>query len=160
MPTIIVIPVLPADNELEIPSIPTNNSCDRYSCLIHILSDAKHNISDPLSNIINISVQVGVIPTKLKREKVTPVYKSDDESEPGNYRPISSLSICNKKNVCCNTVMCTSRSKPFLTKTISYLYHSMVPVKKYSTQQSVIDIANVIQKNMDLRMFYLGIILD
>lgn len=57
----------------------------------------KHNISDPLSNIINISVQVGVIPTKLKQEKVTPVYKSDDESEPGNYRPISSLSICNKK---------------------------------------------------------------
>lgn len=56
--------------------------------------------------------------------------------------------------------MCTSRSKPFLTKTISYLYHSMVSVKKYSTQQSIIDIANVIQKNMDLRMFYLGIILD
>ena len=52
-------------------------------------SGAKHIISGPLSNIFYISVQEGVFPSNLKQAKVIPVYKSDDETEPGNYRPIS-----------------------------------------------------------------------
>ena len=38
-------------------------------------------------------VLVGVFPSKLKQAKVIPVYKSDDETELGNYRPVSLLSI-------------------------------------------------------------------
>ena len=33
---------------------------------------------------------------KLKHAKVIPVYKSDDETDPGNYRPISLLSNFNR----------------------------------------------------------------
>ena len=43
-----------------------------------------------------MSVQKGVFPSKLKEAKVIPVYKSDDETEPGNYRPISLLSVFNR----------------------------------------------------------------
>lgn len=50
--------------------------------------------------------------------------------------------------------------KTFLDKN-DFLFISQYGFRKmYSTQQSIIDIANVIPKNMDLRMFYLGIILD
>ena len=42
-----------------------------YSCPIHIFSCTKHIISGPLY----------------------PVYKNDDESDPGNSRPMSLLSI-------------------------------------------------------------------
>ena len=41
-------------------------------------------------------MQEGVFPSKLKQAKVIPVYKSDDETEPENYRPISLLSIFNR----------------------------------------------------------------
>ena len=88
--------VSPVDIEREILSIPRNKTYGLYSCPIHILSGAKHIISGPLSNIFNISVQEGVFPSNLKQAKVIPVYKSDDETEPGNYRPISLLSIFNR----------------------------------------------------------------
>ena len=42
-------------------------------------------------------MQEGVFASKLKQAKVIPVYKSDDETEPGNYRPISLSSICNRR---------------------------------------------------------------
>ena len=41
-------------------------------------------------------MQEGVFPSNLKQAKVIPVYKSDDETEPENYRPISLLSIFNR----------------------------------------------------------------
>ena len=41
-------------------------------------------------------MQEGVFPSKLKQEKVILVYKTDDETEPENYRPVSLLSIFNR----------------------------------------------------------------
>ena len=64
-----------------------------YSCPIRILSCSKNIIWDPW-HIINVFVQGVFFPSKLKKEaKVIPVYKNDDESDPGNYRPMSLLSI-------------------------------------------------------------------
>ena len=88
--------VSPVDIEREILSIPRNKTYGPYSCPIHILSGAKLIISGPLSNIFNTSVQEGVFPYNLKQAKVIPVYKSDDKTEPRNYRPISLLSIFNR----------------------------------------------------------------
>ena len=45
---------------------------------------------------MNLSVQTGRYPTKLKIAKLIPIYKEDDDTEPGNYRPISLLSIFNR----------------------------------------------------------------
>ena len=45
---------------------------------------------------MNTSVQTGVDPSKLKHAKVIPVYKTGDRTEPGNYRPISLLSVFNR----------------------------------------------------------------
>ena len=46
--------------------------------------------------IINKSIEYGAYPSKLKLAKVIPVYKSGDESDPSNYRPISLLFIFNR----------------------------------------------------------------
>lgn len=54
--------------------------------MVSTLSCAKHIVSGPLTDIFNTSVQKGSFPSKLKEAKVIPVYKSDDETEPGNYR--------------------------------------------------------------------------
>ena len=63
---------------------------------ICILKGAEYIISDTLADIINMSVQTGVYPSKLKHAKVIPVYKAGDETERGNYRPISPRSVFNR----------------------------------------------------------------
>ena len=41
-------------------------------------------------------VQTGVYASKLEHTKVILVYKTGDRTEPGNYRPISLLSVFNQ----------------------------------------------------------------
>ena len=50
------------------------------------------HISDPLCHIFNLSLSKGTFPDKFKYDKVSPIFKSGDSGELGNYRPISVLS--------------------------------------------------------------------
>jgi hypothetical protein len=61
-----------------------------------LLKETIHNISKPLTHIINQSFQTGIIPTKMKIAKVVPVHKSSDPSLLTNYRPISLLTAFSK----------------------------------------------------------------
>ena len=45
--------------------------------------------------IFNKSIDLGMFPSKLKMAKVIPIFKSDDNTDPNNYRPISLLSYFN-----------------------------------------------------------------
>lgn len=49
------------------------------------------NIVQPLTHIINRSLDTGIVPDQLKIAKVIPVYKSSDADQLKNYRPISLL---------------------------------------------------------------------
>ena len=60
------------------------------------MRSVRHILSKPLADIMNKSVSQGMYPSKLKHAKVIPVYKSDDATDPGNYRPISLLSNFNR----------------------------------------------------------------
>ena len=53
-------------------------------------------ILEPLVHIYNLSFSSGVVPDKLKVAKIVPVFKKGDPSIPGNYRPISLLSVFDK----------------------------------------------------------------
>ena len=87
--------VISSDIELEISLLPSNKAYGLYSCPIRVLKCAKSILSSPLAEPINLSVQSGKYPSKLKHAKIIPVYKGDDETDPGNYRPISLLSVFN-----------------------------------------------------------------
>ena len=149
-------PVSPDDIEREIWYIPKNKAYGLYSCPIRILSCAKHIVSGPLADIFNMSVQKGVFQSKLKEAKVIPVCKSDDEREPGNYRPISLLSIFNR----IFEKLMYHRLKSFLDKN-NILFKSQYGFhEKHSTQHTILDTVNVIQNNMDLKLFTCGIFID
>ena len=102
-----------------------------------------------------MSVQKGVFPSKLKEAKVIPVYKSDDETEPGNYRPISLLSVFNpifEKLMyhCLNS---------FLDKN-NFLFKAQYGFReKHSTQHAILDTVNITQNNMDLNYSLVGSLL-
>lgn len=61
-----------------------------------LLKKLKNLISPILSILINESFKKGIYPNCLKIAKVIPIYKGGTKSCPGNYRPISLLSIVNK----------------------------------------------------------------
>ena len=53
-------------------------------------------ISEPLTYIINLSINSGVVPDQMKLARVVPLFKSDDKGLFSNYRPVSVLPIFSK----------------------------------------------------------------
>ena len=48
-------------------------------------------VSEPLTQIINLSIQHGIVPDGIKIARVIPIFIFDDQSLFTNYRPISVL---------------------------------------------------------------------
>lgn len=63
---------------------------------VKLLKLAAPYISNSLAFICNLSLRNGTFPDLWKKAKVTPIYKSGDKSDVGNYRPISVLPILSK----------------------------------------------------------------
>jgi hypothetical protein len=148
--------VSPKELELEIMEIPLNKSYGLYSCPARILKCSRYILSNPLSVLINMSVESGIYPDKLKHAKVIPIFKNDDETDPSNYRPISLLSIFNR---IFEKVM-YERLKIFF-EIYNILYKNQYGFReKRSTQHAIIDIVNQIQTNMDKNMYTCGIFID
>jgi len=61
-----------------------------------ILKVICNSIAPPLAHIFNLSFTTGEVPELLKVAKVIPIYKKGERNQPGNYRPISFLSIFDK----------------------------------------------------------------
>ena len=53
-------------------------------------------IIEPLTHIVNLSLQTGAVPSICKKARVTPIHKNGDKCNPNNYRPISILPFIGK----------------------------------------------------------------
>ena len=58
--------------------------------------DSASIIVCPLGHVINLSLIQGIVPDDLKSARVVPLFKKNDKTEVGNYRPVSILSIISK----------------------------------------------------------------
>ena len=102
-------------------------------------------ISIPLANIINLSISQGLYPAKLKISKIVAVFKSDDPTDPNNYRPISLLSIYNR----IFEKLMYARMISFIEKH-DLLYNAQYGFRKlYSTDHAILDIVNAVLSNMN-----------
>ena len=61
-----------------------------------LLKDSASVTLPLLTKIFNLSLSEGVFPDDWKNARVSPIYKSGDKEECGNYRPISVLSVVSK----------------------------------------------------------------
>ena len=59
---------------------------------MHLIKKSFDLVAEPLTHVINVSLEKGAFPDKLKISKIIPVYKSGDVDIFTNYRPISILS--------------------------------------------------------------------
>ncbi|ELT87714.1 hypothetical protein CAPTEDRAFT_213070 [Capitella teleta] len=60
------------------------------------VKNALPTILDPTTHVYNLSLSQGCVPEQLKISKVIPILKKNETFLPGNYRPISLLSIFDK----------------------------------------------------------------
>ena len=68
----------------EILSLPNTKSHGLYSSPTKLLKCSIDIIAPVLSELFNISINLGRYPTQLKLSKIAPVFKSGDEMDPNN----------------------------------------------------------------------------
>ena len=61
-----------------------------------MLKETALSITPIVTHLFNISITLGELPDEWKMARVSPIPKSGDRSDPGNYRPISLLSLLSK----------------------------------------------------------------
>ena len=118
---------------------------------------AKNILSPPLAELINLSVQTGKYPSKLKHAKIIPVYKGADETDPSNYHPISSFSVFSRifEEIMYNQLKSYIEDSELLYKAQYGGFR-----ETFSTRDAILDIVSMIQTDMDKKMFTCGIFLD
>ena len=88
--------------------------------------------------------------------KITPIFKSDDDTDGNNYGPISLLS---NFNIVFDKVI-HNRLTSYIQKH-ELLYSSQYVFRKeHSTQHAILDIANDIQTKMNQRLLSCGVFID
>ena len=60
------------------------------------IKDSASIVSVPIVHIINLSMITDGVPDDLKSARVVPLFKKHDNTETGNYRPVSILNIVSK----------------------------------------------------------------
>ena len=127
-----------------------------YSCPTQFLKRLCNILSPVLSNIFNTSITSGVHPSKLKISKITPIFKSEDETDASNYRPISLLSSFNR----IFEKLLYYKMKNFIDK--NKLIHSSQYdfCKAHSLDHAILDIVETLQNNMDKHYFSCGVFID
>ena len=58
-----------------------------------ILREIAHEFSVPVCSLVNMSLQLGVVPNNWKVSHVCPIYMKDDPTLVSNYFPISLLNV-------------------------------------------------------------------
>ena len=62
----------------------------------NILKACREELTGPIHDIIECSIESGEVPVEWKRAEVVPIYKSGGKEEPLNYRPVSLTSVVSK----------------------------------------------------------------
>ena len=66
-----------------------------------IVKESTGIISEPLTYIINLSIQSGIVPDGMKIARVIPIFKNGDSALFTNYRTVSVLPVLKDLYQCC-----------------------------------------------------------
>ena len=117
----------------------------------NLIKLAAKPLSVPFTKIYNQSILTGVVPNILKVSQVTPVYKSGDVTNPGNYRPISILSPFSK----ILEKLVYNQLYDFLEKHNILHKYQFGFRKGHSTEQAILEITDTLKLAMDKKVGYL-----
>ena len=110
-----------------------------------ILKQCIETYIDPLTYLVNLSINQGIFPDELKIAKVLPIYKSDDKQLIQNYRPISVLPFFSK-----NFEKIISNHLLNFIDTNNILYDNQFGFRKNnSTTHAIITLVERVSKALD-----------
>ena len=121
-----------------------------------ILKQCLDTYIDPLTYLINLSINQGIFPDELKIAKVLPIYKSDDKHLIQNYRPISVLPFFSKifEKIILNHL------ENFIESN-NILYDNQFGFRKnHSTTHAIITLVEKVSKALDTGKIVVGVYLD
>ena len=82
-----VIPDVTHECVLHKLSTQPNSATGADGISVKLMTISASHIAAPLTWIINLSLRTGVMPATWKHARVSPIYKTGDTAECGNYRP-------------------------------------------------------------------------
>ena len=149
-------PTVPIEIEKLIDSLDVKKSTGPNSIPVFFLKILKPFFAFWLSELINLSFEVGIFPDILKMAKVTPLHKKECKLNFLNYRPISLLSVFSK-----------IYEKTIYTQIYSYLVKNNLIYEKqfgfrskYSTNHALLSITERIKELVDSGNFVCGVFVD
>ena len=107
--------------EFILKSLPIGKASGPYILSNRILRELSQEISSPFCDLLNLSINSGLVPSSYKDANVCPIHKKGDRSIASNYRPISLLN---------------SESKLFERLVFKYLYNPLRDNNLLSALQS------------------------
>ena len=123
---------------------------------ISILKLLKATVDKPLETLFISSFSIGIFPNHLKLANVIPVYKEDSQFSLSNYRPISLLSVFNKRL----EKLVSKRLLDFLEKENILFDKQFGFLTNNSTDHAILSITDKIQRQLMSEIFPVVIFLD
>ena len=123
---------------------------------VSIVKESIRIISEPLTHIINLSIQSGIVPDRMKIARVISIFKSSDSSLLTNYRSVSVLPVFSKllDKVVYNRIL------KYLDKH-GILFKNQYGFRKgHSTSFALLHLFEKISSAIDRREHTVGIFLD
>ena len=155
--SIFLRPTMPEEISKVIGSFSTSKSSGPNSVPFKVLKLLKHDISRPISLLINRSFATRIFPSALKISKVIPVFKNKGSPlEVSNYGPISLLSNIEK----IYEKMMYSRLMSFLNHFNQIYSRQFGFPKAHSTINTLINIVERIRGSLDKGEFACGVFVD
>ena len=111
-----------------------------------LLKSTIDEILIPLTHIINLSMQNGTVPEKMKIAKIIPIYKSGEKDLFNNYRPISLLPALSK----IMEKIVANRLVNYFNRYDLFYKHQYGFRKKHSTIHPIIHFLNHIANQKDI----------
>lgn len=137
-------------------SLKSNKSPGIDEIGVNIVKQVYDIIEPTLHYIFELSLKSGVFPDQLKIAKITPIYKSGEQTCVENYRPISVLP-------CFSKIL----EKIMYDRVFSYLSENEILYKKqfgfqrhHSTDHAVMELVSEITNSFDNNNFTLGVFID
>ena len=96
VPSVNTIALSPLAIERKLANLKTNKATGPDDISPKIFKEAGDALLTPLMFLYNMSLKDGYVFSQWKTARVNPVFKKDDETEIGNYRPLSLLSVPSK----------------------------------------------------------------
>ena len=123
---------------------------------VDVSKNVYDNIEPCLSHIFNLSIKNGIVPNSLKIARVTPIFKSGDESKVTNHRLISVLPCLSKL---LERIMYNRLYKYLVDNEL--LYEKPFGFQKgHSTDHTIMELVSEISDSFDKNMYTLGVFID